>query len=127
MKSYSQNLEKHQWKERVLLIVADNAENINLAKQLEELRSDIEGLNERKLVVYQFFKDYYKYGLVNEIKGEREPNNKKYHNSSKSFEIVLIGLDGGVKYKTTEFLDNSSLFAIIDGMPMRRTELNKNE
>ncbi len=56
MKSYSQNLEKHQWKERVMLIVADNPENLNLAKQLEELRSDIEGLNERKLVVINFLR-----------------------------------------------------------------------
>jgi len=40
------------------------------------------------------------------------------------FEILLIGLDGGVKLRQDEVIDTETLFARIDAMPMRRQELN---
>ena len=39
------------------------------------------------------------------------------------FEILLIGLDGGVKLRQDEVIDTETLFARIDAMPMRRQEL----
>ena len=41
------------------------------------------------------------------------------------FEVVLIGLDGGVKLRKESPLSKEDLYAIIDGMPMRRAELNR--
>ncbi|WP_390920454.1 DUF4174 domain-containing protein [Neorhizobium turbinariae] len=35
---------------------------------------------------------------------------------------VLVGKDGGIKLKTTEALDASDLFGLIDRMPMRQNE-----
>ena len=40
---------------------------------------------------------------------------------------LLIGLDGGIKLRQNSILTKEKLFAIIDGMPMRRRELKKNE
>jgi len=42
--------------------------------------------------------------------------------SAKPGESILIGLDGGVKARKSQ-LDLPSLYALIDAMPMRRTEL----
>ena len=40
-----------------------------------------------------------------------------------TFEVVLIGLDGGIKLRQTKLVSLDKLFTLIDGMPMRRNEL----
>ena len=39
---------------------------------------------------------------------------------------MLIGLDGGIKLEQIQILSAEKLFAIIDGMPMRKREIRKN-
>ena len=41
------------------------------------------------------------------------------------FAALLVGLDGGVKARTTEAVDPDAWFARIDAMPMRRAELRE--
>ena len=48
------------------------------------------------------------------------------HTADTAFEVILIGLDGGEKLRQTKVLETDKLFAIIDGMPMRRSEIIKN-
>jgi len=38
-----------------------------------------------------------------------------------AYEAVLIGLDGGVKWRSSEAVSAQTLFSVIDAMPMRRT------
>ncbi|OHX63799.1 hypothetical protein NH26_24710 [Flammeovirga pacifica] len=44
----------------------------------------------------------------------------------KDFEVVLIGLDGGVKLRQSTILSKKALYDKIDSMPMRRAELQEN-
>lgn len=37
---------------------------------------------------------------------------------------ILIGLDGGIKYQSTERVDLQTIFTLIDGMPMRQRHRN---
>lgn len=53
--------------------------------------------------------------------------NKKYKVKPNAFEVVLVGKDGGEKHRSTAVLKPQELFAIIDAMPMRRSEMKKNE
>ena len=46
-------------------------------------------------------------------------------NEKEDFEVILIGLDGGIKLQRTELLTKEDLFKITDSMPMRRDELTK--
>lgn len=48
---------------------------------------------------------------------------KDWTNPDSGFEILLIGLDGGVKLRQDKVIDAETLFARIDAMPMRRQEL----
>lgn len=57
-------------------------------------------------------------GLSNELYSE-------YKTRNNSFEVLLIGLDGGVKLRQAEVLSNEKLFGRIDQMPMRRRELQR--
>ena len=47
-----QDLSKHQWKDRLVLIIAEEKTE-KFQQQLTELQKHQQGLNERKLVIYQ--------------------------------------------------------------------------
>ena len=46
-------------------------------------------------------------------------------NEKEDFEVILIGLDGGIKLQRTKILTKEDLFKITDSMPMRRDELTR--
>ena len=48
---------------------------------------------------------------------------KKFKKTKNGFEIILIGLDGGIKLRQNELLSTRKLFELIDGMPMRQAEI----
>lgn len=126
--SQVQDLSSHQWEDRLILILTENTANETYQQQLDELYSDQQGLEDRKLVIYTV--------LPNQFKRDEETDqgwiksgelHSNYKESDDSFEILLIGLDGGVKLRQDQFLSNRKLFDRIDQMPMRRRELQDNE
>ena len=125
--SSAQSLKKHQWKNRLILILVKQPANDVLKKQVKSFRAAKAGMNERKLMVYQITPEKYGVGFKESINWQRSDELFKTYKREKSdFEIILIGLDGGIKLRQNEFLSTDDLFALIDGMPMRRAELKKN-
>ena len=96
---FGQDLGKHLWKDRLIIIQAPDLSNPNYKKQCAEFIGAEEGMTERKLVIYE----------------QMNPNNP--------FKISLIGLDGGIKLVQTEVLKKEELFGVIDAMPMRMQEM----
>ncbi|MCK0137145.1 DUF4174 domain-containing protein [Arenibacter sp. S6351L] len=127
-----QDLKKHQWENRVVIIVSQNEDSRAYQEQITEFNSLPKELKERKIIVYQVLPDRYK--LMNyQIKGKdiewiTSPTLfDKFANNKEDFKVILIGLDGGIKLEKIEVLSTSELFATIDVMPMRRAEMkNKN-
>lgn len=95
-----------------------------MRKQIAMLSKEKQGLAERKLKIYQFTKDKYT-TIFSTAWQSSNVKKRKYVNKSDDFKVILIGLDGGVKLKQTEILSTEKLFTIIDGMPMRKRELNQ--
>lgn len=124
LSSFSQDLKKHQWKNRVLLIYTDDKNADDFKHQIKVLSEDKKGLAERKLVVYQFTKNDF---TVNFDKVWLTSNYfiKNYVHNNETFKVLLIGLDGGIKLEQNKILSLEKLFAIIDGMPMRKRELKR--
>ena len=119
--SFGQNLNKHRWKDRVLLVISNDS--IKQVQQINLLKKDLEGIKERKLFVYITTPFWMKKNMMN---SEWERNTCFYEKVKKmkgNFEVALIGLDGGVKLRQTEVLSLEKLFTVIDGMPMRRSEI----
>lgn len=120
-----QKLSTHQWKNRLVLVLTNDATDMNYQNQLKIFQAEAEAIKERKLLIYHITPTRYC----------TENDNKKWHNSSKlytnykqtnaPFEVILIGLDGRIKLTQNEILQTDKLFAIIDGMPMRRAELRR--
>lgn len=125
----SQDLEHHAWKDRILILFQMDQDKEAIDLQVNELISHTSGLKERKLVVYQVRSDKWKIGLEHDSKWKPLSNNifERYRSDSDQNEIILVGLDGGIKLRNREFMACQELFAIIDGMPMRRTELRSKQ
>ncbi|MFT4758986.1 MAG: hypothetical protein ACI9XO_003529 [Paraglaciecola sp.] len=127
--SFAQYLAIHQWENRLILIIADDKNNIDFKKQLAELQTVEKGLGERKILVYQILPAQFQQELKaveNWQKGNQLYTN--YKKSKTAFEVQLIGLDGGQKLLQSTVLSAEKLFSMIDKMPMRRLELRrKNE
>jgi hypothetical protein len=115
---WSQNLDSHLWNNRVILIMADEA-NAKLAEyQFNVLKAEKNKLKDRKIVIYKcasnscvFYND------------EAATKTIKKDLSIKGFETVLIGLDGGEKFKSKKLEKPSVFLDLIDTMPMRQQEL----
>ena len=98
---------------RQLLIFGKEAQPALVKKQMELFDRDKAGIAERDI----------KITLVptgNEI-------HKKYKAKEGAFTIILVGKDGGEKHRTHAILQSQELFSIIDAMPMRRSEMRKND
>ena len=118
----SQVLASIQWKNRVLLLMSEDPNDPMVKQQISLFSQDNEELKERKLVLLQVFPNFYLMGADNAVKRTSEEVYFDYKSARKSFELVLIGLDGDEKFRRNDLIRPDDLYAIIDSMPMRRYE-----
>lgn len=120
MSANSQDITKHQWENRLLLVITSAENNPLYLEQLALFQQEPEGLEERKLLIYQVKKDAFKLGVSDGLWVSSAVLYHRYKKSKAPFEIILIGLDGGVKMRQTEVLALDKLYETIDVMPMRK-------
>ncbi len=118
-----QNLIDHRWKDRIILLYTPDPGSSQYKEQVIELTRDKQGFTERKLVLYSVTDTHVKKGWENAEWVKRNNSLEIYLKTDNKFEIVLLGLDGGVKLRQESFLESEKLFSRIDAMPMRRSEL----
>lgn len=124
----AQDISKQKWKHRVLLIFTseENAEDYKI--QLSFLKNSEEGFKERQLIIYEVLPHQYKSNLYKTKSNWKKEKQlyKKHMNFEDKFKVVLIGLDGKIKKIKNTPLTKQQLFGIIDAMPMRQSETQKN-
>lgn len=94
---------------RLVYLFGNEHRTLVVRQQIQLLDSSIAGVKERDLeivVVKAGNKLYQQYKV---------PNNK--------FCIILIGKDGGEKFRSYRIIEPEKLFLLIDGMPMRKSEM----
>ena len=123
--SFGQTLDEHQWKDRVLLVNGNDSAKFN--KQITLLKKDVLSLKDRKLIVYKIAPLMYQKGIESNHWISSKQWYIEFKKTKKPIEIILIGLDGGVKLHQTKLLNLEKLFTLIDGMPMRKAEIKKNK
>ncbi|WP_299836078.1 DUF4174 domain-containing protein [uncultured Tenacibaculum sp.] len=135
LNSFSQsiNLKSLKWKNRVVLIVTNNTNDSLYYKQLSEFIDNPKAFEERKLKVFDIQKNRAReitYTNGKTIIGSWFVNDalyKKYSSRKTNFKTLLIGLDGGIKkIMKQKVFTKELLLTLIDGMPMRRSEVRKN-
>ena len=128
MDTYGQDLEKHQWKNRVLIVKTLDVQSKKYNNQLKEFRNSTEALINRKLILYKIVEDdftltNYNNSRLNSFGKVSGKLAESILNAKENFEVILIGLDGGIKIQQTKVLTKENLFNTIDAMPMRRNEI----
>lgn len=83
-------------------------------QQLAALQKDSSGLTERDLIVKQVKPGESLYQTYHIIPNE-------------PFTVILIGKDGGEKFRSSSILFTSRLFAMVDAMPMRQAEIRRSK
>ena len=122
-KMNAQDLSSHRWKDRLLLVLTNNINDTVYQEQLIAFQQEEQGMKERQLIVYHITPNKFCTGMNGDGPWQASALYRSYKQTDGPFEIVLIGLDGGVKWRQTELLPCDKLFSIIDGMPMRRAEI----
>lgn len=113
-------IEVLRWQKRIVLIFA--ADRSALETQAALFREDEAGLPERDLLVLAVTGDDMSaiYGRPPAAE-DAASLRRRYDVSPDGFTALLIGKDGGVKWRTNAPMTTDALFARIDAMPMRQS------
>lgn len=113
------------WENRVLVLFAD-AGDARYGEQQGLLESVRDGLSERDMLVLGVTGQSVT-TLFGDVSGfdVAAVHHTVGGDSAEPFEAVLIGKDGGVKQRWTTPVSPEALFAIIDVMPMRASEMRR--
>ena len=120
----AQDIGQHRWQHRLVILLARDANHADLKAQLDVLSADPKGLEERKVFVYSVSPKKYRTGTQVQRWNTGAELYSTLHQKD-DFEFLLIGLDGGVKHRQNKIMTLKKLYALIDGMPMRRAEMKK--
>lgn len=120
------DLDTFIWKNRIVLLFTDGDSNADYQAQIDELLLDRKGLDERDLKIFKISQG----NAANDIWSEdalqvKENVRERYIVPNDGFNVLLIGKDGAVKYRDSKPVSRKKLFAIIDAMPMRQSEMKK--
>ncbi len=113
-----ERLQDLQWQKRVLILYAPDKNNTLYVQQKKLLEAQRAGLAERDLVRIELFATEADAATKLFLEGELKA-------SSNAFSLLLIGKDGGVKYRTTTAAPVEEIFDTVDAMPMRQSEMKK--
>jgi len=109
--------EKHNEKNfREIILFAYADDDKSLKKQIEILNNDPKGLAERDLKI-----------AVKIWSKDKGTTHQKFKIAKNQYAFILIGKDGGEKYRSFSVVAKQKLYSIIDAMPMRIYEMRKSD
>lgn len=114
----AQDLKKHQWENRIIVISSPTFDNKEALIQKNYFQSELAGLEDRKLKIYHITNGAYTIDFDSEILISQNSEIE-----IAGFNVSLIGLDGTSKYQATSPQPASIFFNLIDAMPMRKAEV----
>src|SRR5579883_1311597 len=123
--AFASPLDGFRWSRRPVIVFADAGGNL-YDRQVRKLRAASGGLRERDIVVIGVAG-----GDASALIGGPDPRQgadafrKAYGVPSGRFEVLLVGKDGGVKFRARDLVSPSEIFRIVDAMPMRRQEMRR--
>ena len=114
------SLENYKWKNRLILVFAPDIENDTFREQLSEFENRQEEITQRDLLIFKI------YAGSDLESSQVEKFQSEFDVNPDEFCILLIGKDGTVKMRDNKVVSAETVFDIIDSMPMRQQEMQKN-
>ena len=108
-----------EWKNRVVLVFGRSTD-ARLGQQIELLESQKEELADRDMVIIRVSGDEARavYGEASAL--DASAIRKDMEVIDDRFRVVLVGKDGGLKFRSDSVVRNVEIFDLIDRMPMRK-------
>lgn len=121
--SWAYDLEQHLWQHRLLVLAAPSDEDPNLQRQRDTVRERNDAIVDRDLRVFELVgKLGWRDGEPLDA-GDATALRRHFDLEAESATMILVGLDGGEKRRAPLGSDLRELFMLIDGMPMRRSDM----
>jgi hypothetical protein len=115
------------WQNKRVFIVFANATDPQVEAQTGALLAHRDGIADRDMLAIAVIGDDVK-TIYGEAPAGMDANTLRARyqvEAGSSFTALLIGKDGGVKWREQRPADPGELFALIDTMPMRRQEMKR--
>ena len=122
----AQNIDSFKWENRILLLKDSHFNSTKLQQQLKALLSNPEKLQDRDILIFALTDE----GVFDTLKSKTKLQSRQIIEEFglKDFQgLILLGKDGGVKIKKSFVVSPTSIFNLIDSMPMRRAEIKSSE
>lgn len=120
-------LERYAWDARLLFVFADADDREPFRAQRADIGANVEGYRDRELIAFVFDGGRLIETVPRqEIDLDAEALRRRFGLPARGFAVALIGKDTGVALRSREPVGACELFAEIDGMPMRRSEIAHN-
>jgi len=118
------DLDALRCKNRVLVLFSPSESDASFQLQKQGLASSAQGVLERDLMVLEIVEQGQS-RAGNHLLSEKSVQDirKRLGVVGGSFQVLLIGKDGGVKLRSSEPVSMKDLFGLIDSMPMRQQEM----
>jgi hypothetical protein len=111
------------WKSRPLLLFAPSDRDLRLIETMNRIEASRCGVVERDMVVGVAVTEGGSTLDGQPIEADESQRlRKQYAIDGDAFTVVLVGKDGGEKLRINQVPDLQTIFAVIDGMPMRSRE-----
>jgi hypothetical protein len=120
------DLNAYQWKNRLLFLFVPSEEDpsyLSLKKEIEHQAKEV--LDRDLLIAHVLEKGEDRLGNVRLNSGQALSLRKHLSVPPGKFMVILIGKDGGEKFRQDRNVELKEIFKIIDVMPMRRQEMKK--
>lgn len=122
------DLNDYLWKKRLLLIFSPSESCSDYKIQMEELNKRKAETEDRDLQILEIFDEEVNHLDSISISHEQGKSLKKrFGVKTGQFTVILLGKDGGEKYRSKKYIPIEDIFAIIDAMPMRQAEMKERQ
>lgn len=120
-------LDGYLWNHRPLLVFAPSADDPRLIETMNRIDNSRCEFTSRDMVLAQVLADGTSMldGRVLEAAGARQLADR-YGVRDNNFAVLLIGKDGAQKWRVGAVPNLQTVYAVIDGMPMRGQEMSEN-
>jgi hypothetical protein len=120
------DLGEHRWRHRLLFLIAPNANDPLVKGQLQVLENRSDALMDRDLRVFRLFEhgpSQFENQPLSESHVQKLRAELGVELGAKA--LILVGKDGGVKWRAPLATDLREIFLRVDAMPMRRAEMRE--
>ena len=114
-----ERLSNYEWKNRVVLVFGKTTDP-KVERQIDALKAKQAELADRALVVIRITGNEARavYGTEITLNGDKLRTDAKIDDND--FQVILVGKDGGVKFRSKDIVSDVEIFDLIDRMPMRK-------